>query len=276
MLHGGRGKGGVQLTPYYDRDGITIYCGDCLDVMPKLEPEFDAIIADLPYGTTACSWDSVIPLDVLWVEYKRLIKTRGAVVLTGSQPFTSKLVMSNLEWFKYEWVWNKVNVTGFLDVKKRPMKKHENVMVFCQGQSTYHPQMSGKATKPFGKMRSGTNKYQIYSGKCGSKFSQGVGYPQSIIKFQRPTNMSGEDYGLHPTQKPVALMSYLIRTYTNPGEIVLDNTMGSGTTLVAAQQEGRWAIGIELSEDYCQIAVERLRQRSLFAVEVANGTNARQ
>jgi site-specific DNA-methyltransferase (adenine-specific) len=271
VLHGSGGKGGVQLTPYYDRDGITIYCGDCLEVMPTLEPEFDAIIADLPYGTTACSWDSVIPLDKLWVEYKRLIKTRGAVVLTGSQPFTSKLVMSNLEWLRWEDVWDKKITTGFLDANRRPLRRHENVIIFASGMPTYNPQMTNG--KPYSKPppKRGFDGY----GDCKllpPVNKSGKRYPTSIIEITNANRREKQ----HPTQKPVDLMAYLIRTYTNPGEIVLDNTMGSGTTLVAAQQQDRRAIGIELSEDYCQIAVERLRQRSLFAVEVANGTNARQ
>jgi site-specific DNA-methyltransferase (adenine-specific) len=270
MLHGGGSKGGVQLTPYYEQDGITIYCGDCLDVMPELEPEVDAIIADLPYGTTACSWDSVIPLDKLWVEYKRLIKTRGAVVLTGSQPFTTDLINSNREWFKYEWVWNKKLAGNGILAKVQPLKIHENIIIFCNKTPVYNPQkITGKGRYKGGiKDRHGT-----FSGAGNKKVWSDKYHPTTILDY---SGAGMRTYRQHPTQKPVDLMAYLIRTYTNPGEIVLDNTMGSGTTLVAAQQEGRRAIGIELSEDYCQIAVERLRQRSLFAVEVANDTNARQ
>jgi site-specific DNA-methyltransferase (adenine-specific) len=249
------------MTPYYNSDGITIYCGDCLQVMPELEPEFDAIIADLPYGTTACSWDSVIPLDALWVEYKRLIKRRGAVVLTGSQPFTSKLVMSNLEWFRYEWIWDKRKVTRFLDANRRPLNHIESVLVFGEKLPVYNPQMvNGKPHKR------GRKPHETKTGVYGdykNMISHGNTkyYPKQLITISAVPN--GQQ---HPTQKPVDLMAYLIRTYTNPGEIILDNTMGSGTTLVAAQQEGRRAVGIEMDEDYCKIAVERLRQRSLMQV----------
>jgi len=241
---------------YYERGNIQLYKGDCLDIMPQLDGLFGAIIADLPYGTTACSWDTIIPFKPLWEQYKRL--TTGAVVLFGSQPFTSALVMSCPEWFKYEWAWNKVNVTGFLDVRRRPMKKHENILIFSDGQATYNPQKTGNASKSFGKRRSGINRIDTLSGSFGSTARQGVGYPQSIIRFQRPTNLSGERYGLHPTQKPVALLAYLIRTYTNPGEIVLDNTMGSGTTGIACIQEGRKFVGIEKEEKYCEIAAKRM------------------
>jgi site-specific DNA-methyltransferase (adenine-specific) len=236
--------------------------------MPKLDITFDAIIADLPYGTTACSWDEVIPFDPLWENYKRLIKGNGAVVLFGSQPFTSKLVMSNLEWFKYEWIWEKDKSTGHLDVWKRPMKTHENLLVFYEKQSVYNPQI---AKKPQENIRSNPNrKYSppgegVYGGFGKSRRTLPLDekMPQSIVKVN-VTNK--RERGFHPTQKPIALLSYLIRTYTNSSEIILDNTMGSGTTLLAAQNEGRRAVGIELSEDYCKIAVERLRQPSFFSI----------
>ena len=247
---------------------VQLYHGDCLEIMPTLEAgSFDAIIADLPYGTTACKWDTVIPFAPLWAEYKRLIKPRGAIVLFGSQPFTSLLVTSNLEWFRYEWVWNKVNVTGWLDVKRRPMKKHENIAVFSANGHVYNPLLSGKATKSFGRLRSGTNKIDAYAGEFGSDFKQGIGYPQSIIEFQRPTNLTDKEHGLHPTQKPVALLEYLVRTYTNPGDVVLDNVMGSGTTMVACIQTGRRGVGIEKDAAYFEIAKRRVETAQLPLLE---------
>jgi site-specific DNA-methyltransferase (adenine-specific) len=237
-----------------------LFKGDCLIEMDKIaDHSIDAIIADLPYGTTACSWDSVIPFEPLWKHFKRVIKDRGAVVLFGSEPFSSLLRVSNLDWYKYDWVWNKVNVTGFLDVKQRPMKKHENVIVFYGNQPTYNPQLSGNASKSYGKLRTGTNELDIYSGSFGSDFSQEMGYPQSIIKFQRPTNRSGEVYGLHPTQKPVALLEYLVKTYTNEGDTVLDCTMGSGTTGAACGRLNRRFIGIEQDPGYFAIAENRIK-----------------
>jgi site-specific DNA-methyltransferase (adenine-specific) len=226
---------------------------------------FDAIMADLPYGTTACNWDTIIPFEPLWTNYKRLVKGNGAVVLFGSQPFTSKLVMSNLEWFKYEWVWEKTHSPHFLNAKQRPLGVNESVLCFCGGVSIYNPQMVKGARKL---NRSGLKE----SDRKSSKFGINVDilanipsieyYPKSIIKI---SSVRRKDL-LHPTQKPVDLLAYLIRTYTNPGEIILDNTMGSGTTLVAAQREGRRAIGIDISEEYCAIAVDRLRQPSFFSI----------
>lgn len=245
-----------------------LYRGDCLDILPTLEAgSVDAVICDPPYGTTACKWDSVIPFAPMWAGIKHVIKPRGAVVLFGSQPFTSALVMSNVKWFKYEWVWNKVSISGFLNAKVMPLGKHENISVFCEGTTVYNPQLSGSAQKSFGKKQSGISRRDAYAGSFGDEYSQGVGYPQSILKYQRPNNINGQSYGLHPTQKPVALMEYLIRTYTNEGDTVLDFTIGSGTTGVAAMHTGRKFIGIELDEGYFQIAKERIEK----AVQMAAG-----
>jgi site-specific DNA-methyltransferase (adenine-specific) len=227
---------------------------------------FDAIICDLPYGTTACSWDTIIPFEPLWENYKRLVKANGAVVLFGSQPFTSKLVMSNLEWFKYEWVWEKNISRGYNGVSIRPLTLHENILVFSRGNISpgnkgnirYNPQ----GLKEYNKKNSRSKRGQTTGERLNltnSYLQRYTNYPKSILKFDVAV-------GLHPTQKPVALLAYLIRTYTNPGEIILDNTMGSGTTLLAAQNEGRQAIGIEISEEYCKIAVDRLRQPSFFSI----------
>jgi site-specific DNA-methyltransferase (adenine-specific) len=229
--------------------------------MPTLEPAFDAIIADLPYGTTACEWDSVIDLAALWVEYKRLIKQRGAVVLFGAQPFTSVLVTSNLTWFKWGDVWDKKHPKGHLNAKIMPLRRHEDALIFGEGKITYNPQTrTGKFRKKGG--GNPLSNKGVYGFHHKPETFNDVYYPTSILEFSNANQAAKK----HPNQKPEALMAYLIRTYTNPGEIILDNTMGSGTTLVAAQNEGRRAVGIELSEDYCKIAVERLRSPSFWSI----------
>ena len=250
---------------------IELWHGDCLELMGQVEDQsIDMILSDPPYGTTALRWDSVIPFEPLWAHYKRVIKPRGAVVLTGSQPFTSMLVMSNPEWFKYEWIWEKSRAGGVLDVKFRPMKSHENVMVFsgagCSNGSspamTYNPQKEqGKPyvsqhKRPFGTNVSRSNVKRV------DTISDGSRYPKSVLRFPHDKG------GLHPTQKPVDLFAYLIRTYTNEGETVLDNCLGSGTTAVAAIRTGRKCIGIEKEREYFDIAqkrvAEELAKTSLF------------
>jgi len=219
---------------------VELYHGDCLDIMPTLpDHSFDAIIADLPYGTTACKWDSVIPFEKLWEQYKRLIKKRGAIVLFGSQPFTSALVMSNVGWFKYCWYWDKVRGSNFATINIRPFNSCEDVAVFYQYQPTYNPQM--RNGKPYTQKQGyvGTSKQTGLRRQNVITKNDGTRHPLSILRFSKET-------GFHPTQKPVALLEYLIRTYTNPGDTVLDNTMGSGTTMVACVNTGRDGDGIEL------------------------------
>lgn len=259
------------MTPFYDRDGITIFCGETIETMAQLVGLFHAVIADLPYGTTACSWDTVIPFEPLWEQYKRL--TQGAVVLFGSQPFTGALVMSCPEWFRYEWIWRKTRISGFLNANRRPMSAHENILVFGESEPSYNPQMTkGKLHKRNRKKghNQQTDVYSSYSA-TGVEWTDQY-YPQSCVVFPQDPDVTVTrkhrpgKLKRHPTQKPVALLAYLVRTYTNPGEIILDNTMGSGTTLVAAQREGRRAVGIEISEDYCKIAVERLKQPTFWSL----------
>ena len=232
----------------------------------------DAIITDLPYGTTACSWDEVIPFVPMWEAVKRVLKPRGVFVTTASQPFTSKLVMSNLKWFKQELVWNKVMVVGVGSAKHQHLRSHENILVFYNKAGTYNPQL-GKASKPFGKLSATKS---ITNGSMGIDFNTSVGYPKSIIRIPRPNNLSGG--GFHPTQKPVGLYEYLVRTYTNSGDTVLDMTMGSGTTGVAAMRTGRKFIGIELDAAYFAIAQERIANAAgdfaLTAKEKATGQMA--
>ena len=240
--------------------------GDCLEVMPTLaDKSIDSIICDLPYGTTNCSWDSVIPFEPLWAQYKRIIKPRGAIVLFGSQPFTSALIMSNIDWFKYCWVWDKNRGNGHLVAKHRPLQQTEDIAVFCNTSSNYFPQMSKRETPR--KFLSSPSQTAIMTKQVYQTEFRREDYherfPVNLLNFP----WSNRD-GLHPTQKPVDLLAYLIRTYTNEGETVLDNTTGSGSTIVAAIQEGRRAIGIEQDAGYFQIAQKRCEeatyQPSLF------------
>lgn len=225
---------------------------DCLIEMPTMPAQsVDAIISDLPYGTTQNRWDSVIPLAPLWSEWKRLLKPNGAIVLTACQPFTSVLVMSNLAGFKYEWVWQKEAGTGLLNAKKQPLRDHESVLVFYDRQCTYNPQFT--KGKPYTCKKGGETSNYNRSGTVVT-VNEGTRCPKTVQFFQRDKNK------MHPTQKPVELMRYLIRTYTNPGDMVLDVTCGSGTTCLAAMLEGRKSIGIEKDEQYAKIAINRIHE----------------
>ena len=229
--------------------------GDCLEVMPAIpDKSIDMILCDLPYGTTQCKWDTIIPLEPLWKEYKRLVKDSGAIVLTASQPFTSALVMSNPDMFAYCWIWEKTKATGFFDAKKRPLNNYEDIAVFYSKLPTYNPQMEN-AERLYKRGFVKRKKSDCY-GKEKDFIQQETGerYPKRIIVFG---NADTRDI-LHPTQKPVALFEYLIRTYTNEGETVLDNCIGSGTTAIAALNTGRFFIGIEKEQKYVDIARKRI------------------
>lgn len=234
-----------------------LHLGDCLQVMKTLEPNsVDLILCDLPYGTTQNKWDSVIPFDALWEAYERVLKDNGAAVLFAAQPFTSALVMSNPNLFKYDWVWKKPKGTGHLNAKKQPMRDKEDILVFYRKQPTYNPQFS-KGTPYNGSARVGkaqqTSSYGQY--KAERENNDGRRYPKQVLEFgvvERGT--------LHPTQKPVDLLEYLIRTYTNEGETVLDNTMGSGSTGIACLNTGRKFIGIEQDQTYFDIAKKRIEE----------------
>lgn len=229
-----------------------LHCGDCLEVLPTLAAgSVDAVIADPPYGTTACKWDSVIPLEPMWRELKRVIKPRGAVVLFAAQPFTSALVMSNAAWFKYCWTWDKKTGKGHLVAKIRPMQQTEDIAVFGRGRITYNPICTPQKPRRLKEY----SRTEIMGGTCNPDYEHMTDflYPKTLLHFPwSPTE------SLHPTQKPVDLLRYLIRTYTNAGETVLDFTMGSGTTGVAAIQEGRRFIGVELDAGYFDIARKRI------------------
>ncbi len=237
--------------PFVSRS--TFYQGDCLIEMDKIaDKSVDMILCDLPYGTTACKWDTIIPFDKLWEQYERIIKSNGAIVLTASQPFTSSLVMSNPKLFKYEAIWEKPNPSNFTFAKKGIMKFHESILIFYKNAPTYNPQM-WIGEKNHGSIQ-GKRKIDNESGanlKIVPKNTSNIKYPKSVIKINR-------EMGLHPTQKPVALFEYLIKTYTNEGDTVLDNCMGSGTTGVACKKTGRHFIGIEKDEKYFEIAVSRV------------------
>ena len=229
---------------------------DCFDVFPFIEDKsIDAIICDLPYGTTANKWDTIIPFEKLWEQLNRVIKTNGAIVLFGSEPFSSALRMSNIKNYKYDWVWDKKMVTGFALAKKQPMRNHENIIVFYQKQPTYNFQKRD-VKKPFGKILDGVSSENY--GDLKNKGERGVGYPKTIIEFPKPNNLSKSDLGgKHPTQKPISLMEYLVKTYTNENELVLDFTMGSGTTNLACIKLNRKSIGIEKEKQYYDVAVRR-------------------
>jgi len=235
---------------------INLMLGDCLERMKEIpDGSVDMVLTDPPYGTTACKWDSVIPFEPMWEQLKRVTKKNGAIVMTASQPFTSALVMSNVKMFKYCWVWDKVNrPTGHLNAKRMPLRQTEDVAVFCKGASTYNPQMTqGKPYTATGSKRSQNYGSQV---KSTTICADGLRYPRDLLKIS--ADERGTVGRIHPTQKPVALMEYLIRTYTNEGETVLDFTMGSGTTGVAAKNLGRNFIGIEMDEAYFDIAKQRI------------------
>ena len=232
-----------------------IYNEDCLEGMKRIPSgSVDMILADLPYGTTACKWDTIIPFELLWEQYNRIIKDNGAIVLTATNPFSSVLVSSNLKGFKHEWIWQKEKGVGFQVAKYRPMQEHEHVLVFTKkGERVDYYPIKEKRDKPI-KSKGASTK----SGSSPIAYLNNINktyvdkYPTSIKKFKRDSNK------IHPTQKPVALFEYLIKTYTNEGDTVLDNVMGSGTTAIACLNTNRNSIGFELDKGYFDIANERV------------------
>ena len=241
-------------------ENIQLYNGDCLEVMDKLIEQgvkVDAIITDPPYGTTSCKWDSVIPFDEMWKRLNKLVKNNGAIVLFGSEPFSSILRVSNINNFKYDWIWYKNKPTGHLNAKIMPLKEHEVISVFSLSKCLYHPQGTTEINKIQSKKDTKTTIGNGYStfGKNNKTTIQKIGnYPRSILKFNKPAK------NIHPTQKPVDLLEYLIKTYTLENEIVLDFTMGSGSTGVACVNTNRKFIGIELDKKYFEIAKERIEE----------------
>lgn len=223
--------------------------GDCLDRMNDIpDGSVDMVLTDPPYGTTACKWDSVIPFEPMWAQLKRVTKKNGAIVMTASQPFTSALGASNISWLRYSWVWKKSSATGHLNARRMPMSNFEDILVFCRSQPTYNPQ----GLVPFGKITRRGNNGGCYGASGKKNLQEFTNYPRRVL------DVPSEGKTVHPTQKPVALMEYLIKTYTNEGETVLDFTMGSGTTGVAAKNLNRKFIGIELDPDYYSISCKRM------------------
>jgi len=228
-----------------------IYNEDCLEGMKRVpDKSVDMILCDLPYGTTRNKWDSIIPLEPLWEQYERVIKDNGAIVLTAQTPFDKVLGVSNLKLLKYEWIWEKNKATGHLNAKKMPMKAHENVLVFYKKLPSYIPQ--GLVKKSIATVRKASDNGSNYGKSDKEAIQEYENYPRDILQFPSDTNTT------HPTQKPVALFEYLIRTYTNENETILDNCMGSGTTAIACINTSRKFIGFELDETYFNLANERI------------------
>jgi site-specific DNA-methyltransferase (adenine-specific) len=240
---------------------VNLYHGDCLEIMKDIpEQSVDMIMVDLPYGTTACKWDSIIPLDKLWEQYYRICKKNAAMVFTAAQPFTTMLIASNIKHFRYEWIWEKPQGTNPIHVNRMPLKAHENVLVFSQATTKYHPQMI--QGKPYCGFSSDTKHIGEVYGKVKSKHRDnpdGSRFPKTVLKFP-------QERGLHPTQKPVTMMEYFIKTYTDEDNVVLDNTMGSGTTGVACKNLHRSFIGIEKDDKFFEIAKNRIEATNILKI----------
>lgn len=245
-------------------DNIELWNGDCLELMNNItDKSVDCIICDLPYGNTACKWDTVIPFESLWEQYKRIIKDNGAIVLFGSEPFSSKLRLSNIDMYKYDWIWRKNKASNFINCKYQPLKSYENICVFSKksctysskGNMNYFPQGIIVLDKPKKQKRTGKKQGEIYHSNPNVETMQSISnYPNSIIDFDMVNK------NVHPTQKPVELIEYLIKTYTKENETVLDNCMGAGTTGVACVNTNRKFIGIELDNTYYDIAKHRIQE----------------
>lgn len=245
-----------------------IILGDCIDIMSTLPDGcVDMVFCDLPYGTTQNKWDSLIPFDKLWEQYDRVVKIDGAIVLTAQPPFDKILACSNLEHFKYEWIWEKNKATGHLNAKKMPMKAHENILIFYRKLPTYNPQMT-TGHKPMNAVLPKDNipepeekrNYNHVDKRLGNTGGTTVRYPRDILKF--PVINNDDPKKFHPTQKPVDLIEYFIKTYSNPGDTVMDNCMGSGSTIIACNNTDRKYIGIEQNEEYFNTAREWIDSES--------------
>ncbi len=251
-------------------EGTELLVGDCLEKMQEIpDGSVDMVLADPPYGTTACKWDTVIDLERMWEQLKRIVKPNGAIVMTASQPFSSALVMSNPDMFRHEWVWIKNRGSNFLNTKREPMKEHETVLVFSRGSWVFNRQMEERSENGFTRAKMPlSNKTQSENyGKMTGLEQHYIGEMRVPRSYQKFKTVAGKQKTKHPTQKPVALMEYLIKTYTNEGETVLDFAMGSGTTGVACKNLNRNFIGIELDPGYFKIAKERIEgvQEDLFS-----------
>lgn len=237
------------MSLYYSNSQGSLFLGDCLEIMNEINSRsVDMVLCDLPYGTTRNRWDSIIDINKLWEQYLRVIKTNGVIALTAVQSFSSQLVMSQPKLFKYDLIWEKTIASGQLNVNKQPLRLHESILIFYKSQPTYNQQLT--IGTPYNINRKVNFKGEGYNKQKDSyKNNNGFRHPTSILKFSNPRIKGG-----HPTQKPIALFEYLIKTYTNDGDTVLDNCIGSGTTAVAAIRTNRRFIGIEISEEYCKMA----------------------
>ena len=243
---------------------IKLYHGDCLEVMGGVaDKSVDLILCDLPYNVTACEWDILIPFDKLWEQYNRIIKDNGAIVLFGTEPFSTQLKMSNLKHYKYDWIWNKVRGVGFQIAKYRPMQQHEYISVFCNGKLNYYPIMKKRDKVKKSKNYSNSKVCRLQSNDMEERIYTEK-YPTSILTYSNASQKGR----LHPTQKPTELLEYLIKTYTKEYEVVLDNCMGSGSTGVACINTNRSFIGIEKDEKYFEIAKKRIEecQQDIFTL----------
>lgn len=245
---------------------LTLLNGNCLDIMPTLPDGcVDMVFCDLPYGTTQNSWDNIIAFDKLWKNYNRIVKENGAIVLTSQQPFTSKLIMSNIDDFRYEWIWEKNKATGHLNAKKMPMKAHENICIFYRKLPTYNPQKT-TGHKPFGAVKpkenipapEQTRNYGHMIKTFGNAGNTTDRYPRTIQKFPVINNDNPEKW--HPTQKPAELIEYFIKTYSNENDTILDNCMGSGSTGIACLNSNRKFVGIEIDKEYYDKASDRIEK----------------
>lgn len=243
-----------------------IHLGDCLEIMKQIpDGSIDMVLCDLPYGTTQNKWDSVLPLDLLWQQYKRILRENGVVILTASQPFTSVLVVSNLKMFKHEWIWNKNRGSNFANTVREPMKEHESVLVFANKKWTYNKQMEQRKGSGADRVKyivnpsTETTNYGDLSNKQPTKYGE-LRVPSSVQKFNTDTS------GKHPTIKPLGLFEYLIKTYTNENELILDNCIGSGTTAIACMNTNRNFIGIEKDENYFNIANKRIKEHNQIKI----------
>lgn len=241
------------------KDSVKLYLGDCLDVMNNIpDHSVDMVLCDLPYGTTSCSWDTIIPFEPLWEQYHRVCKENAVIALFASQPFTSMLVMSNINEFRHEWIWIKNRGSNFANTVREPMKEHEEILIFSKGKWTYNKQMQERTgggldrAKYNVSWRTSSDNYRKFDDRENNQIGE-LRVPSSWQKFNTET-------GLHPTQKPVELCEYLIRTYSNVGDTILDNCMGSGTTGVACMNTGRNFIGIEREQKYFNIAKKRIEE----------------
>jgi len=246
---------------------VWLECGDCLEWMERIEAaSVDLVLADLPYGATACAWDKRIPMEPLWAQYERVLKERGVILLFAQQPFTTDLIATGRKLFRYEWIWDKGAATGFANARRMPMRRHENILVFYRKLPAYHPQGLRPCVVKQRARRSDTAVYRHMAQPVAQRVT---GYPQSIVAMRR-------EAGAAPCQKPVALLEYLIRTYTAEGELVLDNAMGTGSTGVAALQCGRRFVGFELDGDRFDVAARRIKKSVRAGANYSAGPSGRE